>query len=608
MQNVIDEIKSKIDIVDLISEYIQLKPIGANFRALCPFHREKTPSFFVSPERQIWHCFGCGVGGDIFGFVMKIENIDFPEALRILAKKTGIEIAREDYHLKSQRTKLLDIVKIATKFYHLILLDSPLAEKARKYLQERGLKQEIIKDFQLGFAPDRWDELYKFLTKKGFKDNDIELAGLILKSTKYQSNQTTRQSYYDRFRNRIMFPINDLYGNPIGFTGRIVPWSEEKEAAKYINTPETPIYSKSRILYGLDKAKLEIKKKDAVILVEGNMDVIACHQADSKNVVASSGTALTLEQIKLLKRYTNNLFLAFDVDLAGETATQRGIEIAMREEMNVKIIQVPEGKDPDECIKENTEKWFKAIEQAQSIMIYYFDLAFKKRDLKKVEDKKKIIEILLPIIAKLGDSVEQEHWLKILAEKIETTERSLRDKLSHLSKTKNTKIFVQEEQRKFAKPSKEKMASEIFLGLLFKYPNLAIDYFLELPIECLVTAETQDLARLTKDCYNLNKNIDEIRTKIDKSELVNYFDYLSLLIDKEFANFPAKEEQLKDRQKKDLGNEIKKITRTLKEGYLKKEQLKLTAQLKTAEKNKETTKIKELLIKIAEINKKINEL
>lgn len=603
MNSLIDEIKSKIDIVDLISEYIQLKPVGANFKALCPFHREKTPSFFVSPEKQIWHCFGCGVGGGIFDFVMQIEGIDFPEALKILAKKAGVEIVKQDYHLISQRTKLLDIVKMAARFYHLILLESPLAEKARQYLKERGLKLETIKDFQLGFAPDRWDELYKFLTKKGFKEQDIELAGLIIKSSIQHPISSIK--YYDRFRNRIMFPINDLYGNPVGFTGRIVPWSTEKEAAKYINTPETPIYNKSRILYGLDKARLEIKKNNAVILVEGNMDVITCHQANSKNVVASSGTALTLEQVRLLKRYTNNLFLAFDVDLAGETATQRGIDIALQEEMNVKIIQVPEGKDPDECIKENPVEWFKAIEKAKSIMDYYFDLAFRGHDPKKIEDKKNIAKILLPIIAKLGDPIEQEYWLKILAERIDISEHSLKDKLKNL---KIPKIYDQAEERKIEKPSKEKVAGEMFLGLFFRYPNLAINYFLKLPIECLVTTELQELARLAKDWYNFNQKIDNFRTKINQPKLVNYFDYLSLLIDKEFTDFPTKEEELKDKQKKDLDNEIKKIFRFLQEGYLKEERERLTSQLKMAEKNKETEKIKELLTKIAKINQKISEL
>jgi DNA primase len=608
MSNIIEEIKSKIDIVDLISEYIQLKPAGANFKALCPFHREKTPSFFVSPERQIWHCFGaCNEGGDIFKFIMKIENVDFPEALRILAKKAGVEIDRRDYHFMSQKTKLSDILRMAAKFYHLILLESPLAEKARQYLKERGLKLETIKEFQLGFAPDRWDELYKFLTKKGFKEQDIELAGLIIKSTKYPITQVPNPSYYDRFRNRIMFPINDLYGNPVGFTGRIVPWSEDKETAKYVNTPETPIYNKSRILYGLDKAKTFIKESDAAILVEGNMDVIACHQAGFKNVVASSGTALTIEQVKLIKRYTNNLLLAFDVDIAGETATQRGIDIALQEEINVKVIQVPEGKDPDECIKENPQKWLKAVQEALPIMEYYFILAFKNKDPKKVEDKKEIAKILLPAIAKFADPIEQEHWLKILASKIDVSESSLRDKLKRLkiyNTSKEEGIVLVE------KSTREKLIVDRFLGLLIKYPDLVINYFLDLPKECYNSFEAQELAQIIKDCYNLKKTIDSnwLKANLKKPEIINYFDYLGLLIEKEFSDYPSKIEQLKSNQKKNLEIEIKKLFRFLKEDYLKKQRLELTNNLKEAEKNKNKPEIEKILIKIAEIDKEINKL
>ncbi|MGC9048907.1 MAG: DNA primase [Patescibacteria group bacterium] len=608
MRNIIDEIKSKIDIVDLVSEYIQLKPAGVNFKALCPFHREKTPSFFVSPERQIWHCFGaCNDGGDIFKFIMKIEGVEFPEALRILAQKAGVEINRRDYHLMSQRTKLLDITKITAKFYHLILLKSSLAEKAREYLKERGLKTETIKEFQLGFAPNRWDELYKFLTKKGFKEQDIELAGLIIKSSKYSNTKTSDSSYFDRFRNRIMFPINDLYGNPVGFTGRIVPWTEEKEVAKYINTPETPIYNKSRILYGLDKAKMTIKEKDSVILVEGNMDVIACHQANSKNVVASSGTALTLEQVKLLKRYTNNLLLAFDVDIAGEAATQKGINIALQEEMNVKIIQVPEGKDPDECIKENPQKWLRAIEQAKPIMDYYFDLAFKNKNPQKIEDKKAITKILLPVIVKFGDAVERDYWLKFLANKIDTSESALRDKLRSL------KIYTTPDNKEieFAeKPPRRKLASEMFLGLLLKYPDLVINYFMDLPAKCFDTNETQELAQIIKDCLISKKTLDNdwIKTKIKRPELVNYFDYLGLLVEKEFPDYPSKIKQFKAIQKKNLEAEIKKLFQIIKEEYLKKERSELINFLKEAEKNKDKVKVKKLLSRIAEINKEISKL
>lgn len=591
MQNIVDEIKSRLDIVDVISDYIQLKPAGVNFRALCPFHREKTPSFFVSPERQIWHCFGCGAGGDIFSFVMRLENIEFPEALRILANKAGVRIEKQDYHLISQRTKLLDIVKWATKFYQKILLDHPAGQPARDYLKKRGVSDETIKEFQLGFAPNAWETLFKFLTKKGFKEKDIELAGLIVKSS--VQDQTSSIKYYDRFRNRIMFPINDLHGNQVGFTGRIMPGvKDEKEIAKYINTPETPIYNKSRILYGLDKAKLEIKKNDRVVLVEGNMDVIACHQAGFKNTVASSGTALTYDQVKILKRYTNNILLAFDVDLAGQAATQRGIDIALEEGMNVKIIQIPEGKDPDECIKENPEIWRQAVTNALPIMEYQFAQALKDKDVKNVEDKKKIRDILLPAIVKLGDPVEQDHWLKVLAEKLAVSESSLRDSLK---KIKISKEFTLSEPKISQTTNRIELAAEKFFGLFVKYPDLAGDYFKKIPIDVFTKPLLRQLVDKVKEYYNLNKtiNIEAISKEFKDRELNNYFQELFFIIEKEFTDF----------KKKDIIKEIEKLYKIIINDWLRKQSIEITQSLAEMEKSKDKEKIKILLQKKINLDK-----
>lgn len=260
MINVIDEIKSRIDIVSFISEYLPLKPAGTSFKALCPFHQEKAPSFFVSPERQIWHCFGCGAGGSIFDFLMKMEGLEFPEALRLLAKKANVVLKKEDPQLVSQRTRLLEIFQQAARFYHEILTRFPLGESARRYLKERGVSPEIIKEFQLGYAPDSWQTLLIFLTKKGFKEKEIALAGLAIQS------ERSKDRYYDRFRDRLIFPLFDVHGEIVGFSGRILEKDEKK--VKYINTPQTLIYDKSRILYGLDKAKQEIKEKKLAIITE----------------------------------------------------------------------------------------------------------------------------------------------------------------------------------------------------------------------------------------------------------------------------------------------------------------------------------------------------
>jgi len=607
MATPVEEIKSRLDIVEVISEYVQLRQAGANYRALCPFHSEKAPSFFVSPERQIWHCFGsCNEGGDIFKFVMKMENIDFPEALRILAQKAGVQLSNTDRQAISQRTKLLDVMKWAANFYHLVLLKSSLAAQAREYLKDRQLSDSIIEQFQLGFAPDRWDELIKFFVKKKINSQEAEAAGLIMKSTRSTPHQS---NYYDRFRNRIMFPINDLYGNPIGFTSRIVPWSTDKEAAKYVNTPETPLYNKGHVLYGLDKAKSVIKRENFVMVVEGNMDVIACHQAGSKNVVASSGTALTLDQIKTLKRYTPNLFLAFDVDLAGENATQRGIDLALQEEMNVKIIVVPEGKDPDECIKEDSDKWFGAIKSAKPVMEYYFDLALRDRDVKKIEDQKGIVKLLLPVIAKFGDPVEQNYWIKFLADKINAPEYSLRDKLKNL---KQNRSVAKSSGTSAPKIAKEQMASEIFLGLLIKRPQLAMGYFLNLPPEAFITDDARSLAELIKKCYDLGNQdniIEALQLQLSQNNLLDFFNYLGLLAEKEYPGLtsPSKTD-LTESARKELTNEIKKFFTILQIEYLKKEKAELSKKLKEAEKNKQLDKVQELLTRISQINRIIHQI
>ncbi|MFA6551593.1 MAG: DNA primase, partial [Patescibacteria group bacterium] len=317
-----DEIKSRLDLVEVIREYVQLKAVGVNFQARCPFHREKTPSFVVSPERQIWKCFGCGKGGDVFSFIMEMEGLSFIEALRELAPKAGIELKRHNPQEISKRNRLLDIMELAVKYYHKLLIEAPSAKPALAYLKNRGLSDDMIEKWQIGYSPESWDSILNFLKAGGYSEQEIFLSGLTVK-------KENANSYYDRFRGRIMFPINDYNGSPVAFSARVSP---EREAAekmgKYINSPQTPIYDKSRILFGLDKAKQFIRENEAAIIVEGQMDAISSHQAGVKNVVASSGTAFSAEQIKLIKRYTDNILFSFDSDAAGELATNRGEEAA----------------------------------------------------------------------------------------------------------------------------------------------------------------------------------------------------------------------------------------------------------------------------------------
>ena len=445
----VDEIKSRLDIVEVISSYIQLSQAGRNWKALCPFHNEKTPSFIVSPERQIWHCFGCGEGGDIFAFIMKIEGVEFRDALRILAKRAGIELKAPDRKLQSEKTRLYEICQWSSKFFIAHLRQTERGKKVKEYLKGRGFSEAVISEFQIGYAPRSWKALLNFLVSKGYKAEEIAKAGLAVKSERIKNSEFSKDSesgtnkggypsasllgkeglrgIYDRFRDRIIFPIFDLSGEVIGFGGRVMPDANEKQA-KYINTPETLIYNKGRILYGLNKTSRWIRQADICILVEGYADLIASWQMGVKNVVASSGTALTFEQIRLIKRMTNNLATAFDMDSAGAAATKRSIDMAISSGMDVKVIEINK-KDPADYLKEDYRQWLEAVGNAKSVMDFYFSNAFSSFDSEDIEGKKEITGILLPVIKKIPNKVEQAHWIGKLAQELRTDERILAEEM-----------------------------------------------------------------------------------------------------------------------------------------------------------------------------------
>jgi len=468
-----EEIKSKLDIVDVIRDYIPLKAAGVNFRACCPFHKEKSPSFVVSPEKQIFHCFGCGKGGDVFSFVTQIEGIEFVEALRMLAHKAGVTLQRMDPQVNSERNKTMDIIDLSRKYFQHILLNNPEAQAARDYLKKRGLKKETIEEWQIGYSLDSWDGLLKTLLARGYKEAEILKSGMIIK--KEGTNK-----FYDRFRDRIMFPINDVNGGTVAFTARINPAKEATDKmGKYINSPQTLVYDKSKILFGLDRAKLEIKAHDSVIITEGQMDVITAHQAGFKNVVASSGTALTTEQIILIKRFTNNILLAFDQDAAGVMAADRGIQEAMRADMSIKVVEVPHGKDPDECIKNNPADWEQAVTSAKAMMQYYFDKTLSVVNVEELDGKREAAKKLLPIITKLGSPIDQDFWLKRLSEKINIKEEVLqetirRSKNNSSARPESSRYQEKElpEAPKTPEMTRAEIMSELLLTLLLKFSSL----------------------------------------------------------------------------------------------------------------------------------------
>lgn len=452
-------IKERINIADLISEYLKLTPTGVGvFKGLCPFHNEKTPSFMVSADRGTFHCFGCGAGGDIFEFLMRYESIDFPEALKILATKAGVTLSRSNKNSDNNKNRLYDICALTAKYWHVVLLESSRAQVARDYLNNRGLSQSTIEDFSIGYAIDDWQNLFDFLIKKGFSANEIFSAGLCIKKER-------GSGYYDRFRNRVMFPILDHNGRTCGFTGRTLDVSEP---AKYINTPQTEIYNKSNIVFALAQAKSEIKNKDAVIIVEGQMDAVSSHQYGFKNTVASSGTALTKEQIKILTRYTNNIFFALDADSAGQKATDRGeallndlnkkiistqdhsgrvtqfIDPFFSYNFNLKIIIIPEGKDPDAFLKAfGADAWQQALSQAVPVMEYFWHYIINNQDISDIQVKKKAGAFLAEKISKIDDPIESDYWSHEISARLGIREEAFRELLMRIKNNNQSKIGVE---------------------------------------------------------------------------------------------------------------------------------------------------------------------
>lgn len=482
----LEEIKNKLSVVDIISGYIKLAKTGANYRGVCPFHSEKKPSFFVSPSRQIWKCFGCGKGGDIFGFVKDIESVEFVDALRILANKAGVELKRENIKLKTERQRLYEIAELTCSFFEKQLQESSIGKKAKEYLLGRGITEESIKKWRLGYSPDTWQGLSDFLVSRGYSRNEIIKAGLaVKKDLPLQAGDGSSDSY-DRFRGRIIFPIFDLNSQPVGFGARVFEKSKgdvraQQEIAKYINTPQTLLYNKSGILYGLNNAKLAVRKNNQCVVTEGYTDVILAHQAGFENTVAASGTALTQDHLNILKRYSDNLILAFDMDVAGDSATKRGIDLAQEKGFNIKIIEnYSGGKDPADIILENPENWKKLLEEARLILDYYFDYAFSSFDKDTAEGKKGIANVILPVIKRLPNKIELAHWVQKLSQKLNVSENAISDELKKIKtnfiipeQSQNTPVLNQNQN--FDANSRKKLIEEKIISLVLKDPaNLEI--------------------------------------------------------------------------------------------------------------------------------------
>lgn len=595
----VDEIKSKLSVEEVISGYLELQRAGRNLKARCPFHNEKTPSFMVSPERQMWHCFGCNEGGDIFTFIMKIEGVEFRDALKLLAEKAGVQLKSINFKERGKKEKIFEILEMSKKLYcHFLKINA--GRKAYNYLRERGLSGEIIDKFELGYAPNSWDFLSKFLEKKGYSEKDIFTSGLTIRKE--------NGGYYDRFRGRIMFPINNISGKTVGFSGRVMPGQDEAKA-KYINTPETLVYNKSGILFGLDKAKLAIREKDLCIVIEGNMDVIASFQAGVENAAAVSGTALTKDQINIIQRYTNNIAFAFDVDLAGIKAAKKGIDLALEEGVNVSVIQVPEGKDPADCVKQNPALWRKTAENPKQVMDFYFENAFLGYDPNKAENKKKIAKELLEVIAKISNKIEQVHYLQVLAGKLKVDEKILAEIIASSKKKRNFRTRTnsdEKSEKKLNLSKRENQLQERLLGLVILYPEIFHKQFLDL--EELFSDEN------FKEIYSLIKDLFVKKGKLETKDLKAVKEYLNGLesIGKEGRglNFIWDEAAFRLESGFDeISNSVSKESRdcisSLKKIKIQKELKKLETDIKNAEEESDYESQKLLAV---EFNKRVKEL
>jgi DNA primase len=490
----VDDVKQRLDIVDVIGGYVKVEKSGRYFKASCPFHEEKTPSFFVFPDRQTWKCFGCGAGGDLVSFVMKKEGTDFSQALKMLAERAGVPLARKREVAEDDVTgRLFRINEAAARYYQGLLVKDPRAEHARRYVNERGLDQKAVEDFQLGFSGA--EGLQKHLLDQGFRASELLALGL----AKEKEGRT-----YDQFRNRLMFPICDIKGNVLGFGARAL----DDSMPKYLNSPQTSIFDKGGVLYGIDRAKGSIREKKMAIVVEGYMDVIAAHQHGATNVVASMGTALTEKQIGLLAGLTKTLAFALDPDAAGSAATLRGVEVARRSlgretvampgllgaasrlKGEMRIISLPKGKDPDTLIREDPGLWQELVDGAQPVVEHLITVVASQLDLTRPEGKSRASEQLLPIVSELEDDVEREFYLGRLASLLEVNERTLAGMAARMHRPTRKKTRV--EPQPVAPTRYGDPLEEHCLSLLLQHPELS-DEAEELSAEHFERSENREV-------------------------------------------------------------------------------------------------------------------
>jgi len=513
---VIDEVKQRTDIVEVISQYVSLTKAGRTFRGLCPFHSEKHPSFFVYPEQQSWHCFGaCNTGGDVFSFIMKEEDIDFGDALRRLAQKAGVTISSKPELKTEGKERLYQVNQAAAQYFHNLLLNSAIGEKARSYVASRGFSSKTITDFQLGFSPNNWEALKQYLLERGHDESELLEAGLIV--------GTEDGKTHDRFRNRLMFPILDAKGHPTGFGARVL----DDSLPKYLNSPQTPIFDKSSSLYGINLATPAIRQQDLAVIVEGYMDVITAHQNGFSNVVAAMGTAVTEKQVDALKKLTKNMTLALDADTAGEEAMLRCVGYENNLDAEVKVIILPSGRDPDDTIREDAQAWQDLMKEALPVIDYTSNMVTAKLDLTTARDKSLVVDKLLPIIAEIKNDTRRDHYLHKLAELTGTLYRNLESALSRIKPDRRVKEPRQKTVTSATHPLLSSPVEEHYLALLLQHRELK-DRAESLHPEYFENSENREIFI----AWQKTNDLSSLREKLDTA----IWEHLNALINK---NIPA---------------------------------------------------------------------
>lgn len=600
MSTTVEKIKEKLTIEDVVTSYIKVERAGKNLKARCPFHNEKTPSFYISPDRGSYYCFGCGAKGDIFTFVEQFEGLDFMGAMKLLADRAGVPIVLEKPEHTSEKERLYAIMEHATKFFEENLKNNKLAYD---YIKSRGIKDETIKSFRIGYAQNDWRALYNHLKSKKYSDSDIEKAGLAKRKEPeyqdYKNNKPTNETTpYDRFRGRVMFPISDSSGRVIAFSGRIIV--DDGKSAKYLNSPDTPLYTKSTVLYGIDKAKQDIRIKNYSIMVEGQMDLVLSHQAGVRNTVAVSGTALSdtifskeniVNNLGIVRRLSQNIILAFDSDSAGRKAALRSAKIALSIGMDVKIADLPDGKDPADLVRDDVEQWKNVLRKSKHVVEFELDAVMRDIEQAKLDSRKIPTAIrthILPFIASISGAMEKSHFIKLISERTGLSESSITEDLIKIEKENQIKE-KEESKTNISKKEEIKKNDLSHLDMVTRRLYGLIFYI-----------EKNSL--IDKD-IDIKSQMDFIKNLVGEEKYKSLSD-LHMLIKDDLLT----EAEVLYSSNKSLKKEFDELILNFELDFTKQSFTKAMADLSQAERGKDDKKVEEISKKIQELTVRLNEL